>query len=619
MTFSLPVSSTVQTTPPLVGVAAGTILAEARTFSLTGTPNVTYRNGDAARLWGSTDGGATYQPLVQAGASIVLNFAYPEVVIDDASTHYAAQRIAVAAGSLLSAVGGSGISGGGPSTLVDQGMPAPIANAWPVEVTDGVTIVGVAPANTVAVAGVGAAVVALSPSTPLPAGANALGSVSVSNFPAVQPVSGTVAVSNFPATQPVSGTVTADQGSAAALAGGWPVKVTDGASVLGTAGAPLRIDPTGTTTQPVSATSLPLPTNAAQEAGGHLASIDAKVPPLGQALAAASVPAVLPAAQETSLRDVSDRAARLVGHVTVDASALPTGAATAAAQTDGTQKTQVTVLPSIPAGANTIGKVDQGVGGASAWKVDGSAVVQPVSGTVSVSNFPATQAVSSAQLPAALVGGRLDTNNGAWLGSTAPTVGQKTSANSLPVVIASDQSAVPVTASGTVTANQGTAAAIGAPWPTRLSDGTNPLGTDTNPLVTTVPPYSRTTFASVHGVVTGLFSSAFGYSVSRTTSTPTGGSAISPFKRLSSDPAPIAVFRASPTATAAAGPAKTRSPGVLLGLSVTGSFVCPPFDLLLALREVDAVVLAPGDGLLIHAAANSAGWTHFADFEVVSG
>lgn len=32
--------------------------------------------------------------------------------------------------------------------------------------------------------------------------------VSVTNFPATQPVSGTVAVSNFPATQPVSGTVT---------------------------------------------------------------------------------------------------------------------------------------------------------------------------------------------------------------------------------------------------------------------------------------------------------------------------------------------------------------------------------------------------------------------------
>lgn len=54
-----------------------------------------------------------------------------------------------------------------------------------------------------------------------------------------------------------------------------------------------------------------------------------------------------------------------------------------------------------------------------------------------------------ALLPAALVGGRLDTNVGAWLGSTAPSIAQKTMANSLPVVIASDQTAVPV--SGTVT------------------------------------------------------------------------------------------------------------------------------------------------------------------------
>lgn len=52
-----------------------------------------------------------------------------------------------------------------------------------------------------------------------------------------------------------------------------------------------------------------------------------------------------------------------------------------------------------------------------------------------------TQPISATQLPAALVGGRLDTNLGAWLGSTAPTVGQKTAANSLPVTVASDQDA----------------------------------------------------------------------------------------------------------------------------------------------------------------------------------
>lgn len=43
------------------------------------------------------------------------------------------------------------------------------------------------------------------------------------------------------------------------------------------------------------------------------------------------------------------------------------------------------------------------------------------------------------RLPAALIGGRLDINIGSWLGSTAPTVGAKTIANSIPVTVASDQ------------------------------------------------------------------------------------------------------------------------------------------------------------------------------------
>lgn len=43
------------------------------------------------------------------------------------------------------------------------------------------------------------------------------------------------------------------------------------------------------------------------------------------------------------------------------------------------------------------------------------------------------------QLPASLVGGRLDANVGAWLGSTAPTVGQKVKASSVPVTLPSDQ------------------------------------------------------------------------------------------------------------------------------------------------------------------------------------
>lgn len=63
-----------------------------------------------------------------------------------------------------------------------------------------------------------------------------------------------------------SGGTSVDQGTAAALSGGWPVKMTDGTSVLGTGAAPVRTDPTGTTTQPVSLATAPLPSGAATAA-----------------------------------------------------------------------------------------------------------------------------------------------------------------------------------------------------------------------------------------------------------------------------------------------------------------------------------------------------------------
>jgi hypothetical protein len=99
----------------------------------------------------------------------------------------------------------------------------------------------------------------------LPAGANAIGSVSVSNFPAMQPVSGSVAVSglpalpagsnaigsvsvsNFPATQPVSGSVAVS---------GLPALPT-GSNAIGSVSVS-----NFPATQPVSVASLPLPSGA---------------------------------------------------------------------------------------------------------------------------------------------------------------------------------------------------------------------------------------------------------------------------------------------------------------------------------------------------------------------
>src|SRR5262249_24234030 len=77
---------------------------------------------------------------------------------------------------------------------------------------------------------------------------------------------------------------------------------------------------------------------------------------------------------------------------------------------------------------------------------------QPVSGTVSVGNFPATQAVSGT---VAVTGVATETTLGTRLADSTFTTrintqGQKNMAGSTPVVLASDQSAVPVSIGSTV-------------------------------------------------------------------------------------------------------------------------------------------------------------------------
>lgn len=86
--------------------------------------------------------------------------------------------------------------------------------------------------------------------------------------------------------------------------------------------------------------------------------------------------------------------------------------------------------------------------------------IQPVSGAITIQATAASPAsvrlsdgvafydgTKTGQLPTALVGGRLDANIGAWLGSIAPTVGQKPSVSSIPVVISSDQTQLSVSGS----------------------------------------------------------------------------------------------------------------------------------------------------------------------------
>lgn len=110
MAISLLVNATVQTptqfTPTTTAVTG--LKPQKRTFSLTGVMGSGILPGDAVALWGSNDGGATYQPLRQNGAPVQMNFQYPEVVIDDCCDHYGTNRVSVAPGSTLAAVGLNG-------------------------------------------------------------------------------------------------------------------------------------------------------------------------------------------------------------------------------------------------------------------------------------------------------------------------------------------------------------------------------------------------------------------------------------------------------------------------------------------------------------------------------
>ena len=122
MAISLTVSATVQTPTQVTttATAATGLKPGSRTFSLTGVIGTGILPGDAVALWGSNDGGTTYQPLrTAAGQQVILNYYNPECVIDDCCDHYGTNRMAVATGSTLAAVGLNGEAAQNP--LVQDG------------------------------------------------------------------------------------------------------------------------------------------------------------------------------------------------------------------------------------------------------------------------------------------------------------------------------------------------------------------------------------------------------------------------------------------------------------------------------------------------------------------
>jgi len=313
------------------------------------------------------------------------------------------------------------------------------------------------------------------------------------------------------------GTLTANQGAAAAITAPWPVELSNGTNAVGTASAPLRTDPTGTTTQPVSiAGTLPFnltqvdsvalgaPVAYGSTPTGNAISVNAFVTNGGAggssnitewnsvALGSPSNYGTSPGAVEvigtnafvTNTVTVDDTTANLAQASTTSGQTgvMAQGAATTAAPTYTTAKTY-------PLSLNLAGGL----------RVDGSGVTQPVSlstlpplvagsaaiGTVGVTSLPSIPAGSN------VVGGV--TQSGAWTVTTTPPSNASTNlsqldgvalgapsnygtspgavavqgvnafiTNTVPVTGTFFQATQPV--SGTVTANQGT-----SPWVVSLA------------------------------------------------------------------------------------------------------------------------------------------------------
>lgn len=185
---------------------------------------------------------------------------------------------------------------------------------------------------------------------------------------------GTVNVGEQPSAGPTQPNAVALQGAAATLAGAWPAKVTDGTN------GPAAVKPAST-------------------------AVAAADPSFAVGLSPNSP--------------------------------LPTGSNTIGAISN----TGFNVTGSLPTGSNTIGKVDVLGNAGAVLDAAGQNAAAPANWVATGCVFftaPTTLTTANGTYLNCDSASNLLTRMNSWLGSTAPTVGQKTSANSIPVVPASD-------------------------------------------------------------------------------------------------------------------------------------------------------------------------------------
>ena len=259
----------------------------------------------------------------------------------------------------------------------------------------------------------------------------------------------------------------------------------------------LRIDPTGTTTQPISASALPLPAGAATQTTLATLATETKLEAVRLLLASLDAKDYATETTQATLATETKLEAVRVLLVSLDGKDFATETTLSAADTklgtidavldsikdtDGIKK----ITDQLPAGTNNIGDVDiasalptganvigrtitrSGPKGSStaaditSKPVDANTEALHVDTVVSGGSSAANQTngnqksivrsgVKGTSVAADITSNPVDANTEAlhtslasWLGSVAPTVGQKVMVDSIPVTMASNQPAIPV-------------------------------------------------------------------------------------------------------------------------------------------------------------------------------
>jgi hypothetical protein len=120
--------------------------------------------------------------------------------------------------------------------------------------------------------------------------------------------------------------------------------------------------------------------------------------------------------------------------------------------------------------------------------------------------------------------------------------------------------------------------------------------------------------ASIQGILTALSGLVFTYSMSRTTAIPSGGTVITSVKRRALDATAQGIVRVGPTATAVAGVFASFTPGVVLGITLSGTSAPVPIEFNSG-DDNSAIVLDEGEGIVIQAGANLVTWSHFVSIQ----